>query len=529
MISALTIILEKPSLGEFTNAVSADGHYQELITAIANGKSNPSYTLDDSKSIILQNNKILVPYNKALRHQLLKIHYDSILADHPGVKKTEQLIHRQFTFTGLSAYVRSYVESCNRYMRTKTWKAKPYRFLQSLPIPETPWTSISMDYIEQLPELGGYDAVLVVVDRLTKMAHFLPSTTTVTALQLAQLYITNIFKLHGTPMDIVSDRGSEFVSKFWQEFTARLNIKSKLSTAYHPRTDGQTERVNQVLKQYIQIYTNYQQNDWLELLPLAKFAYNNAEHSSIGVSPFVANYGYTPSWNISIVDNSDIQSPGAFRLSTRLKLTRDRIKTALQELQLAQAKYFNKNRSQPSTFQVGDKVLLSSKNLRVIRPSKALSDKFIGPFEITDCVGDRAYRLKLPKDYQIHPVFYVELLRPYKESPLRDNTPKDSPPPAPVRLNNGEEVFLVEEILDDKLVNDKLWYLVSFKGYPAKRNEWIPTEDLLDSAQLIEAYKSDKAKATPVQTPLSEPSLRTLPRSSRAPQRMLRPRRNKDI
>ena len=141
----------------------------------------------------------------------------------------------------------------------------------------------------------GNDAILVTVDRFTKMAHFTPTTTTVDAPEVARLFLRDVYRLHGLPSDIVSDRDKVFTSGFWHQFLALLGIKPNLSTAFHPQTDGQTERVNQVLEQYLRIFCNYQQDDWQELLPLAELAYNNSIHASTGKTPFFANYGCQPS------------------------------------------------------------------------------------------------------------------------------------------------------------------------------------------------------------------------------------------
>lgn len=132
------------------------------------------------------------------------------------------------------------------------------------------------------------------VDRLTKQAIFIPTSTDLTAQELAALYLSHVFSKHGLPNNIVSDHGSEFTSSFWKEITTTLGIELHLSTAFHPETDGQTERVNQVLEQYLRIYGNYRQSNWVQLLPLAEFAYNSAPHASTGVSPFFANKGYNP-------------------------------------------------------------------------------------------------------------------------------------------------------------------------------------------------------------------------------------------
>ena len=170
-----------------------------------------------------------------------------------------------------------------------------------------------MDLIEGLPESSSFDSILVIVERLTKMALFIPTTRRLTAPELARLYVLHVFSKHGIPADIISDRGSEFVSEFWTGLGALLNIDLKPSTAYHPQTDGQTERTNQTLETYLRTYINYQQNDWVDLLPIAEFAYNNSVHSGTTVSPFFANYGHHP--RISMTIDREVPSAEAHDFS----------------------------------------------------------------------------------------------------------------------------------------------------------------------------------------------------------------------
>ena len=163
--------------------------------------------------------------------------------------------------------------------------------------PIGPWKSIYLDFITDLQLSKGYDAILTVVDRLTKIGHFLPCVKKFTSQQMANLVMREVFK-HGLPNDIVSDRGSQFTSKFWKHLLEILKISSKLSSSYHPQTDGQTEQTNQRLEQYLQCFINYQQDDWVDFLHMAEFAYKNSIHSSTGYSPFFANTGYHPRWMV---------------------------------------------------------------------------------------------------------------------------------------------------------------------------------------------------------------------------------------
>ena len=161
-----------------------------------------------------------------------------------------------------------------------------------------PWDAISMDFIRQLPKSDGYSTVWVIVDRVTKMAYFVPvKDEQKTAEGCAKLFLENIWKLHGLPSSIISDRDPVFTSKFWAELMGRLDVRLRKSTAFHPQTDGQTERVNQSLEQYLLQYCNYEQDNWYDLLPLAEYAYNNSATTATQMSPFFANYGFHPRTN----------------------------------------------------------------------------------------------------------------------------------------------------------------------------------------------------------------------------------------
>src|SRR5258708_33942 len=188
--------------------------------------------------------------------------------------------------------VKDYVASCTTCACAKSARHKPYGKLKQLPIPSRPWSSISMDFIEQLPASEDFSAILVVVDHLTKQVIFIPSHNTVNALQVVQLFLTHVFSKHRVPSHITSDQGSEFISHFFRSLGKLLQMRLHFTSGYHPEGDGQMEHANQVLEQYLRVYTNYQQDNWATLLPMAKFTYNNTMNATTGESPFFANKGY---------------------------------------------------------------------------------------------------------------------------------------------------------------------------------------------------------------------------------------------
>ena len=193
---------------------------------------------------------------------------------------------------------------------------KPYRLLKQLPIPSKPWNSISMDFIKQLPASSGHTTILVVMDRLSKQCIFISTDNTITSPELAKLFLLHVFSKHGVPSHITSDRGSKFISHFFRFLGKALDIRLHFTSGYHPEGDGQTERMNQMLEQYLHIYCNYQQDNWSKLLPLVEFSYNNALNATTGISPFFANKGYHS--NISIHPEQDLTSERAQEYSVDL-------------------------------------------------------------------------------------------------------------------------------------------------------------------------------------------------------------------
>ncbi len=220
------------------------------------GFRNPSW---DSRGFLVFGRRVYLPDNNNARLKVIKARHDAPLAGHPGINGTIDLVSRDYIWVGLRETIEAYVKGCSVCQRTKLSHLGPIGYLKPLEVATQPWTEISMDFVEQLPRSGPHDSILVVVDRLTKWAIFIPTTTTLGADGLANLLRDHVFAQHGLPKAIVSDRGSKFVSQLWRTLTSRLGINLRLSTAFHPQTDGQTERVNQVLEQYLRIFTAYQQ------------------------------------------------------------------------------------------------------------------------------------------------------------------------------------------------------------------------------------------------------------------------------
>jgi hypothetical protein len=245
---------------------------------------------------------------------------------------------------------------------------------------------------------------MVVVDSVNKTAHFIPTFVTVSAAGSARLFVQHVWKHHGLPRRVISDRGPQFVAEFTRELYRLLGIKVAATTAYHPQGDGQTERVNQELEQYLRLFISQRQDDWVDLLPLAEFQYNNHVHSATQHPPFLLETGRLPRMGFEPDQRpSKVESVNEF--AERMRSTLDEAKSALAKSKDDMARYYNQRRTPAPDFQPGDKVYLDAADITTARPSRKLSHKHLGPFPIERKVGNNAYRLRLPSAMsRIHPV-----------------------------------------------------------------------------------------------------------------------------
>ena len=439
-----------------------------------------------SNGLLYHGDSLYVP--KTLHLQVLTSRHDSPLAGHFAVRKTLELITRDYWWPQIATDVAEYIKSCEVCQRSKSARRKPRGLLHPLPTPSERWENVTMDFITGLPLSDTYDAIMVVVDRFTKMAHFIPTDISVTSERTAQLYIDNVFKLHGLPKSIISDRGPQFDAVFWQQFWKQLKVKRTLSTAYHPQTDGQTERVNSIISQYLRSFVDYQQLDWTRYLALAEFTYNNTVHSATKVTPFYADTGRHPRFDVAANSMSVTDNPS--ELASRIASLGDYLKEQIEAARLEMAKYADVHRLPAPIYKPGDKVYVSSKNIRTKQRSSKLGAKQYGPFEVETPIGHDAYRLILPDTMKIHPVFHTSLLSPH----LVSNIPgRHQEPPAPVVTLDGNEEYEIDQILTSRYArNGKVEYHVKWLGYDDSNNEWVPKKTLKENALLLLAKFHDR-------------------------------------
>ncbi|QRW12162.1 Retrotransposable element Tf2 protein [Ceratobasidium sp. AG-Ba] len=368
--------------------------------------------------------RIVIPENKEIRLAILEMHHDNPIAGHQGQARTLELISRRYYWPAMKQQVNRFVETCEICQRSKGHKQ--YAPQKPLPIPQKPWEDIAYDFIVKLPESQGMDSILVVIDRFSRQAHFIPCLESTNAEGVADLFIKEVWKLHGLPKTTVSDRGPTFNSQFLKALYAKLGINPKFSTAFHPETDGITERTNQWLEGFLRSFCNYRQDDWVRWLPIAEFCHNNQVNSATGKTAFETIYGLHPRWDL--VD-LEVNAPNATDMADSMQEIWDEV--------IASMEFYRSKESDPKReYKVGDKVWLVGQNIATRRPSKKLDNKKLGPFVISEKISSHAYRLELPKTMRTHNVFHINLLAPFTED--KDFHRRQARPP-PIVTEEGKK------------------------------------------------------------------------------------------
>ncbi|KAI1665643.1 Chromo domain containing protein [Pyrenophora tritici-repentis] len=417
-------------------------------------------------------NRIRLELSDCLIHDRVFYVKKKVYIPESGTLRTRiiERVHRSYC-GGYSGKHAQYVKNCLACWRSKSYRDGKHGLLHPLPIPKRYWSSISIDYITHLPPCTDngrtYTNVLVIVNRLSKKKKFIP-VVDLKVDTLVKAFVEYVWREEGYPDSIVSDRGAQFLSHFWTRLCQRLGTKPKLSTGYHPETDGQTENANAWLKQYLRSYINYEQDNWALFLPIAEFEANNAINASTKTTAFRLTKGYDP--------KSGLEPPKS---------------------QAKQAEYANDAQLLAPKFKVGDQVMLDARNFRTTRPSLSLDFKNRGPFTVTRVINNIAYELLLPLEIgKLHNVFHPWLLHLHEEAPLPSQL-RDS---APAEFADPDEEdgtsYEVEAVLDSR-VNKRLkdpysrsgllQYLVRWANYPdgPDNPSWEPYMNLADSADIV--------------------------------------------
>ncbi|KAG8479786.1 hypothetical protein CXB51_029317 [Gossypium anomalum] len=381
-----------------------------------------------SDGCLLFRGRVCVPQNSELIQKILREAHSGIMSVHPGSNKMYNDLKKMYWWSGMKRDISEFVSRCLICQQVKAEHQVPSGLLQPITIPEWKWERITMDFVSGLPlSPRKKDAIWVIVDRLTKLAHFISVRMDYSLDKLAELYISEIVRLHGVPVSIISDRDPRFTSRFWDKLQEALGTQLYFSTAFHPQTDGQSERVIQVLEDMLRCCILEFEGNWERYLPLIEFAYNNSYQSSIKMAPYEALYGRKCRTPLYWTELSERKIHGVDLIretKEKVKVIRDSLKAASDR----QKSYADLKRKEIE-FQVGDKVFLKvspwKKVLRFGRKGK-LSPRFIGPYEIIERIRPVAYRLALPPELdRIHNVFHVSMLRRYRSDPSHVISPTE--------------------------------------------------------------------------------------------------------
>ena len=454
-----------------------DSDFKNIYEDLENNKEPPAELRHKYKHYKLINNllvysvipedndteRLCVPKGK-IRKQILYDNHDSITAGHVGYLRTYDLIHRYYYWPSMIKEIKNYVIRCHQCQINKTNNSKTQGMLQPLQIPKCKWEQISMDFITGLNKTkNGFDSIYVVIDYLSKRGHFIPCTINITGTEVAKLFINNIYKLHGLPKVIISDRDPRFIGNFWSSLMANLGVKLAFSSANHAQTDGQTERTNRTLEQMLRSFINKQQDNWDECLPLIEFAYNNSKSSTTGYTPFEVDTGINPIATGKITYHTSNPTLEDFikDMNSLSNIALDSIKQS----QDSQAVYANRKRSDLN-IQIGDLVLLNKSGL-TWKPSK-LSRIWYGPYKVLS-KHYTSFKLSI-LDTRMDPVIHASHLKKY-HNPIQHR---------PSRNYKVNPVYSSEEVvlIGTKTINKQKFYLIKRNNESQDDAYWISQQDL---------------------------------------------------
>jgi hypothetical protein len=442
--------------------------------------------------LFYKDNRLYIPGYPGIKKLIIEEIHQGMGGGHLGFKKTLEKVSRNYFWEHMANSIQHFVNSCDNCQRAKSSTQKPFGMLNPIPPPANKFDVYSLDFIGPLPKTEkGFDGILVIIDMFTKAATLEPITFTYGAIEIAEIFFKRIISRQGLPIKIISDRDPRFSGEFWKNLFQLIGTEVALSTAYHPQSDGQTERANRTLEEILRKQINATQDNWDSLLPMAEFAINDSVSESTRFSPFQLMYGMHPRKPLDMIKES--RAPAADDFLNEMITAISRARENIVKTQLAMKEQADKHRREHS-FKIGDQVMLSTKNLKLPSThSRKLSPKWVGPFEIIRQKHKDSFELDLDGKFKIHPVFHVNLLKPWIDNNDTEFPDRHQDPP-PTVIIDGEEEFEAEAIVKKRTRRGKTQYLVKWKGFHDEDNTWEPAEHLTNAPDLITDFDRKQSR-----------------------------------
>ena len=512
-LSHVHLVPEESFANEFREGYKDDPFFAPIQKALREGaRQGPLEMHDNYYEVdgllyhhhVLYGSRLCVPRGDALNHVLAAAHDD---IGHFGMKKTVSALTRVF-FPRLRQTVEAYVRGCAACQRAKARHGQRKGELMPLPIPARPWTDISLDFVGGLPEVYGKNGILTVVDRRSKEVRAIPMRLTdgeSSAEAVVDALLEHVYQYSGPFFSILSDRGTQFTSRLFRDITERLGVSLRMSTAYHPETDGQTERYNKVLAESLRATLNNGDYQWPDVLPFVVYGINSTVHQALGCSPFEASSGRAPlQWLDAVGRPHSLENNIDDEQSLRVAVDR-MVQQALEEAQQKYKASVDVKRRPAPVFTKGQRVMVRSAVLQskaeseLMGNSRKLMSKYVGPLRVVEKINANAYRIELPRGSRAHDVINVQHLEKYQPSGTYGR--KDAPPP--VWVAEDGDYYEPEQILKHRMWsghgagNPRVEYLVSWAGYGAEENSWLGVDDLSLCLGMLKAYWAGIGKTPP--------------------------------
>jgi len=381
----------------------------EEITNIINNINNNLNTNNDfeiTNDILYFKNRIYMP--KKLTKIILEKYHSNASAGHFGTRKTEELIRRFYYWPKMNNDIEEYIKRCPICSTLKDKTHAPYGLVQFSETPQKPWTHIHVDFITDLPTSSGYDTVINIVDHFSKMIHLVPTSGLPSAEDVANVFLRHVFCLHGLPLSITSDRGTQFTSRFWKRFLGLLGIDINYSTAHHHASNGQVERLNAIVTQTLRCFCSFEPSLWSYYIPFVEFSINNTVNSSTDKSPFEVIYGYSLNFdpNVSFSHAKNHAELTTLDWANHFTIIRNQI----QKSKNSYTDAANKNRATGPKFQVNDYVWLNSNNSFKLGK---FAPRRLGPYKIIEIISPVTVKIELPPKSKASPIVHIERLEKF--------------------------------------------------------------------------------------------------------------------